>query len=73
LMLTRCSILPSITDKMKQVEKALVKNNACSQRGVTWQIATIDLPKCDLGFPSHLLSPRQLQQYSPGTFQYHLV
>jgi hypothetical protein len=35
LMLTRCSILPSIADKMKhEVRKRLCKNSACSQHGV---------------------------------------
>jgi hypothetical protein len=36
LMQTHCSILPYITDKTKrEVGKALCKNNACSQVGVT--------------------------------------
>jgi hypothetical protein len=63
LMQTRCSILPLIADKMKhEFEKALVYKNACSQRGATWQTNAIGSRKCDLGLPSHLLSPRQLQQ-----------
>jgi hypothetical protein len=59
LMQTHCMILPSITDRMKhEVEKALV----CSQSNVTWQIDAIGSWNCELGLPSHLLSPRQLQQ-----------
>jgi hypothetical protein len=57
------SILPTITDKTKhEVKKHLCQNNACSQHGVTWQTDAIGLQKCDLGLPSHLLSPRQLPQ-----------
>jgi hypothetical protein len=54
-MHTCCLILPSITDK-KKLEKHLCKNNACSQRGVTWQTDVIGLRKCDPGLPSHLFS-----------------
>jgi hypothetical protein len=38
------------------------KNNQCAQRSVTWQTEAMGLQQCDLGFPSHLLSARQLQQ-----------
>jgi hypothetical protein len=55
--------LPFIADKTKhEVEKAFVKNHACSQVGVTWQTDAIGFRKCDFGLPSHLLSPRQLQK-----------
>jgi hypothetical protein len=63
LMQTCSLIFPSIADRMKhEVEKELVKNNACSERGVMWQSDAIGFQKCDLGLSSHLLSPRQLQQ-----------
>jgi hypothetical protein len=59
LMQTCCSILPPIADKTKhEFEKHSCKNNACSQRGVTWQTDAICFHKCDLGLPSHLLSLR---------------
>jgi hypothetical protein len=29
--------------------------------------------KCDLGLPSHHLSPRQLQQWQSGNFPIHLI
>jgi hypothetical protein len=45
------------------------KNNAFSQCSVTWQTDAIGLQKCDLGLPSHLLSPKN----SPGTFRCNLV
>jgi hypothetical protein len=46
LMLTRCSILPSIADKMKhEVRKHSCKNSACSQCGVIWQADAIGLGK----------------------------
>jgi hypothetical protein len=63
LLQTRSSILQSITDKTKQeVEKHSCKNNARSQRGVTWQTDAIGLRKSGPGLLSHFLSPRQLQQ-----------
>jgi hypothetical protein len=43
-------------------KKHSFKNNACSQCGVTWQTDAIGFRKCDLGLPSQLLLPRQLQQ-----------
>jgi hypothetical protein len=50
-------------DKTKhKVKKHSFKSNVCSQRGVMWQTDAIGFPKCDLGLPSHLVSPRQLQQ-----------
>jgi hypothetical protein len=42
-------------------KKHSFKNNACSQRDVTWQTDAKGLRKCDPGLPSHLLSLRQLQ------------
>jgi hypothetical protein len=48
-------------------------NSGCSQRGVTWQTDSIGLRKFGLGLPSHLLSPKQLNSNSPGTFLYHFV
>jgi hypothetical protein len=38
-------------------KKHWCKNNACSQRCVTWQPNAVGLRKCDLGLPPHLLSP----------------
>jgi hypothetical protein len=52
---------PSQTKRNTKSKKHSCKNNACSQRGVVWQTDEIGLRKCDLGLPSHLLSPRQLQ------------
>jgi hypothetical protein len=60
---TCCLILPSIAVKIKQVKKKhSYKSNACSQCSVAWQTDAIGLQKCHLGLPSHLLSPRYLQQ-----------
>jgi hypothetical protein len=62
LMQTRCSILPSIADKTKhEVNKQPCRNNACSQHSVMWQTDAMS----DLGLPSHLLSPKQLQPIQP--------
>jgi hypothetical protein len=61
-----CSILPSIADKPKhEAKKESCRNNACSQRSVMWLTDAIGLRKCDLGLPSNLLSPRQLQPIRP--------
>jgi hypothetical protein len=69
LMQTHCSILPSIADKMKQeAKKTPCKNSVCSQCSVTWQIDAIGLWMCDLGLPSHLLSPRQLTTITAQVF-----
>jgi hypothetical protein len=53
---------PSQTKRNTKSKKYSCKNNACSQGGVTWQTYAAGLRKCDLTLPSHLLSPRQLQQ-----------
>jgi hypothetical protein len=42
----------------------------CSQHDVTWQTDAIGLWKCDHGHPSHLFSPRQLNNNRLGTFRY---
>jgi hypothetical protein len=39
-----------------------VKNNANLQCSVTWQTDATGLQKSDFGLPSHLLSPKQIQQ-----------
>jgi hypothetical protein len=43
---------------MKSKERSC-KNTACSQHSVMWHTDAVGLQKCDLGHPSHLLSPRQ--------------
>jgi hypothetical protein len=54
--------LPSIADKANtKSKKHSHKNSVCSQHGVTWQTDAVGFQKCDIGLPSHLLSPRQLQ------------
>jgi hypothetical protein len=53
------------TSKIKwntKFKKHSYKNKACSQHGDKWQTDAIGLQKCNLAFPSHILSPRQLQQ-----------
>jgi hypothetical protein len=52
----------SQTKRNTKSKRYSCKNNACSQRDVTWQTDAIGFRKCDLGHPSHLLSPRQLQK-----------
>jgi hypothetical protein len=49
---------PSQTKRNMKSKSTCVKNNVCSQHGVTWQIDAIGLRKCDLGLPSNLLSWR---------------
>jgi hypothetical protein len=60
LMQTCCFKLrrPSRTKWNTKSKEHLGKNNVCSQPGFTWQTDAIGLWKCDLGLPSHLLSPR---------------
>jgi hypothetical protein len=53
---------PSQTKRNTKSKNHLCKNNVCSQCSDMWQTDAIGLRKCDLGFPSHLLSSRQLQQ-----------
>jgi hypothetical protein len=50
------------TKQNTKSKKHSSKNNACSQRGVTWQTDAIDFHKCDLDLLSQLLSLRYLQQ-----------
>jgi hypothetical protein len=45
-----------------QSKKHSCRNNARSQSSVMWQTDATGLRKCDIGLPSHLLSPWQLQQ-----------
>jgi hypothetical protein len=53
---------PLQTKRNTKLKKHSRKNNACSQRSVTWHTDAIGLRKCDFGPASHLLSPRQLQK-----------
>jgi hypothetical protein len=63
LMKARCSVLPSITDKMKhKVKKSTRVETMHVHSAVTWETDAIGLLKCDLGFPSNFLSLMQLQQ-----------
>jgi hypothetical protein len=47
---------------VKSKKHACKKKNVSSQCRLMWQTDEVGLQKCDLGLPSQLLSPRQLQQ-----------
>jgi hypothetical protein len=68
LDIRHCFKTSSLQSKV-EVEKALGKNNACSQRGVTWHTDAIACGNVTLACPLIIFYRSSYNNNSPGTFR----